>query len=73
MALRLKPITRAFVCLVTKDINMRIKAKGSGSSMSKTIVHDRVLDDIDLLATGYDAFPGIFGRIDQVDTVGEDS
>ena len=62
-----------FVCLVTKDINMRIKAKGSGLLHVEDYRHDRVLDDIDLLATGYKQSEGEFWEgIDRVDTVRED-
>ena len=62
------------VILVTKDINMRIKAKGSGLEHVEDYRHDRVLDDIDLLSTGYERFPGNFwSAIEQVDTVREDS
>ena len=62
----------SFVCLVTKDINMRIKAKGSGLEHVEDYRHDRVLDDIDLLSTGYDCFTGDFwSSIQQVDTVRE--
>ena len=62
-----------FVCLVTKDINMRIKAKGSGLANVEDYRHDRVLDDIDLLATGYIHIPGDFWAIiDDVDTLRED-
>jgi len=61
-----------FVGLVTKDINMRIKAKGSGLAHVEDYRHDRVLDDIDLLATGYLHITGDFWEgIDQVDTVRE--
>jgi PhoH-like ATPase len=64
----------AFVCLVTKDINMRIKAKGSGLKHVEDYRHDRVLDDIDLLSTGYECFVGDFwSSIEQVDTVREGS
>ena len=64
----------AFVCLVTKDINMRIKAKGSGLAHVEDYRHDRVLDDIDLLSTGYECFPGDFwSAIERVDTVREES
>jgi len=64
----------AFVCLVTKDINMRIKAKGSGLEHVEDYRHDRVLDDIDLLATGYERFSGDFWSvIERVDTVREES
>ena len=62
------------VCLVTKDINMRIKAKGSGLNNVEDYRHDRVLDDIDLLSTGYEHFSGDFwSTIAEVDTVREDS
>ena len=64
----------AFVCLVTKDINMRIKAKGSGLEHVEDYRHDRVLDDIDLLSTGYECFSGDFwSAIERVDTVREES
>ena len=64
----------AFVCLVTKDINMRIKAKGSGLEHVEDYRHDRVLDDIDLLSTGYECFSGDFWwAIERVDTVREES
>ena len=74
MALKLQANNpEAFVCLVTKDINMRIKAKGSGLKQVEDYRHDRVLDDIDLLSTGYDHTAGDFwAGIDQVDTVRED-
>ena len=64
---------QAFVCLVTKDINMRIKAKGSGLVHVEDYRRDRVLDDIDLLSKGYEHIPGDFWQgIDEVDTVRED-
>jgi PhoH-like ATPase len=63
----------AFVCLVTKDINMRIKAKGSGLVHVEDYRRDRVLDDIDLLSKGYEQLPGDFwAGIAEVDTVRED-
>jgi PhoH-like ATPase len=61
-----------FVCLVTKDINMRIKAKGSGLLHVEDYRRDRVLDDIDLLAKGYEHIPGDFwAPISEVDTLRE--
>lgn len=64
----------AFVGLVTKDINMRIKAKGSGLQHVEDYRRDRVLDDIDLLSKGYEHIAGDFwAGIDEVDTVREDS
>jgi len=61
-----------FVCLVTKDINMRIKAKGSGLLHVEDYHRDRVLDDIDLLARGYEHIEGDFwSTISEVDTLRE--
>jgi len=48
------------VCLVTKDINMRLKAKGSGLHKVEDYRNDKVIDDVDLLATGYDHVEGKF-------------
>jgi PhoH-like ATPase len=48
------------VCLVTKDINMRIKAKGSGLERVEDYRKDKVLDDVDLLSKGYAHFSGSF-------------
>ncbi len=62
----------AFICLVTKDINMRIKAKGSGLVHVEDYRRDRVLDDIDLLAKGYEHIEGDFwSTISEVDTLRE--
>jgi PhoH-like ATPase len=61
-----------FVCLVTKDINMRLKAKGSGLAHVEDYRRDRVLDDIDLLAKGYDRIEGDFwAGVQEVDTLRE--
>ncbi|MBT4519232.1 MAG: PhoH family protein, partial [Halieaceae bacterium] len=63
-----------FVCLVTKDINMRIKAKGSGLMNVEDYRRDRVLDDIDLLASGHLHIDGDFwSTISEVDTLREDN
>jgi len=51
---------RETVCLVTKDINMRIKAKGSGLENVEDYKKDRVLDDVDLLNKGYLIYKGNF-------------
>lgn len=62
----------AFVCLVTKDINMRLKAKGSGLQHVEDYRNDRVLDDIDLLANGQLHLPGSFwDSVEQVSSVQE--
>lgn len=59
----------AYVCLVTKDINMRLKAKGSGLQHVEDYRKDRVLDDIDLMAKGYEKVEGDFwSRVDKVKT-----
>lgn len=61
-----------FVCLVTKDINMRIKAKGSGLAHVEDYRRDRVLDDIDLLSRGYEHVEGDFwSGVEEVDTIRE--
>jgi PhoH-like ATPase len=61
-----------FVCLITKDINMRIKAKGSGLLHVEDYRKDRVLDDIDLLSSGYEHIEGDFwSTISEVDTLRE--
>ena len=58
-----------FVCLITKDINMRIKAKGCGLENVEDYRKDKVLDDIDLLARGHVSFKGNFwDDIQDVDT-----
>ena len=63
----------SFVCLVTKDINMRLKAKGSGLEHVEDYRRDVVLDDIDLLAKGYEHVPGDFwANVDEVDTLREE-
>jgi PhoH-like ATPase len=57
------------VCLVTKDINMRLKAKGSGLKHVEDYRKDKVLDDIDLLSPGYEKITGSFWeRIASVET-----
>lgn len=74
VALRLQAENpKEFVCLVTKDINMRIKAKGSGLINVEDYRRDRVLDDIDMLARGYRTIEGDFwSTISEVDTLRED-
>lgn len=70
VALRLQAAQpNAFVCLVTKDINMRLKAKGSGLEHVEDYRKDRVLDDIDLLARGHETVAGRFwDRVNEVHT-----
>lgn len=62
----------AFICLVTKDINMRLKARASGLDHVEDYRNDKVLDDIDLLATGLQKVEGNFwDRITDIETVQE--
>ena len=64
----------AFVCLVTKDINMRLKAKGSGLEQVEDYRNDKVLDDVDLLARGYEFFEeGFWQGIKRVRTERENN
>jgi len=62
----------AYVCLVTKDINMRLKAKGSGLENVEDYRKDRVLDDVDMMAKGYERIEGDFWqRVEKVKTLRE--
>jgi PhoH-like ATPase len=61
---------KAYVCLVTKDINMRLKAKGSGLENVEDYRKDRVIDDIDLMSKGYEMVEGDFwSRVNSVESV----
>lgn len=63
----------SYVCLVTKDINMRLKAKGSGLRNVEDYRKDRILDDIDLLAKGREVITGSFwDGVDKVDSMARD-
>lgn len=64
----------AYVCLVTKDINMRLKAKGSGLENVEDYRKDRVLEDIQYMAKGYEHLAGtLWESVDKVDTLREGS
>ena len=55
--------------LVTKDINMRLKARACGVA-SEDYSNDQLVSDIKQLAKGYSDFEGSFwGRCNRVDTV----
>ena len=57
------------IILVSKDINMRLKARGFGVE-AQDYTNDQLLDDIDLLPKGYKEFPGSFwDGIEKVETV----
>ncbi|MGK0498758.1 MAG: PhoH-like ATPase [Oceanicoccus sp.] len=58
------------VCLVTKDINMRLKAKGSGLENVEDYRKDRVIDDIDLMSKGYEMVEGDFwSKVENVESL----
>ena len=48
------------VVLVTKDINMRLKAKGAGLNHVEDYRTDQLIDDIQFLTKGYHKFEGDF-------------
>ncbi|MFL1404266.1 PhoH family protein [Marinobacter sp. M1N3S26] len=57
------------IILVSKDINMRLKARGFGVE-AQDYHNDQLLDDIDLLPKGYHEFPNSFwDKIQKVETV----
>lgn len=57
------------IILVSKDINMRLKARGFGVE-AQDYHNDQLLDDIDLLPKGYHPFPKSFwDNIQKVETV----
>lgn len=55
------------VVLVTKDINMRLKAKGAGLALVEDYRTDQLVSDIKYLSKGYHTFEGNFW--DQVKSV----
>jgi len=60
------------VVLVTKDINMRLKAKGAGLAHVEDYRTDQLIDDIQFLAKGYYKFEGDFWQnIDECDSKSE--
>lgn len=59
-ALFLQTHSEQQVVLVTKDINMRLKAKGAGLNWVEDYRSDQLIDDIKFLATGFHKFPGDF-------------
>lgn len=48
------------IVLVTKDINMRLKAKGAGLAHVEDYRTDQLVTDIKYLSKGYHEFPGSF-------------
>ena len=57
------------IILVSKDINMRLKARACGVE-AQDYHTDQLVDDIDLLPKGYKEFPNSFwDRIEKVETI----
>ena len=48
--------------LITKDINMRLKARGCGIG-AQDYQNDQLLDDVSLLETGYHTFVDPSGKL----------
>lgn len=64
---------RREVALISKDINMRLKARGCGVG-AQDYQNDQVLSDIALLETGYHQFSGSFWDSQtQVETIHDES
>lgn len=60
------------VVLVTKDINMRLKAKGAGLGHVEDYRTDQLVDDIQFLTKGFHQFEGDFWqRVKLVETASE--
>ncbi|MCC2617944.1 PhoH family protein [Aestuariibacter halophilus] len=60
------------VVLVTKDINMRLKAKGAGLAHVEDYRTDQLVSDIKYLSKGYHVFPGNFwDKVKSVDSRSE--
>jgi PhoH-like ATPase len=58
------------VVLVTKDINMRLKAKGAGLEKVEDYRTDQLIDDVRLLAKGFQKIVGNFwDKVGQCETV----
>ncbi|MBQ4890608.1 PhoH family protein [Shewanella sp. MMG014] len=69
-ALHLQNLNQARqVVLVTKDINMRLKAKGAGIERVEDYRTDQLIDDIRFLAKGFYQFDGDFwANVEKVST-----
>ncbi|CAG8999994.1 MAG: hypothetical protein CENE_01983 [Candidatus Celerinatantimonas neptuna] len=60
------------VILVTKDINMRLKAKGAGMAGVEDYRSDQLIEDIQFLAKGFSCLEGSFwGRVSSCESVSE--
>ncbi|GAA0303168.1 hypothetical protein GCM10009128_23180 [Psychrosphaera haliotis] len=58
------------VVLVTKDINMRLKAKGAGLKRVEDYTTDQLIDDIEFLTKGFEQVEGDFwSNVKNVETV----
>lgn len=60
------------VCLVTKDINMGIKAMSANLEHVEDYKKDQTVDDIDLLPKGVEIYNGFMDEIDQISSTKSD-
>ena len=56
------------VVLITKDINMRLRAKGAGVRFVEDYQTDQLIDDIQYLTKGFQQLEGIWDGIDNVES-----
>ncbi|MEH0667215.1 PhoH family protein [Vibrio scophthalmi] len=57
------------VILITKDINMRLRAKGAGVRFVEDYRTDQLIDDVQYLTKGYQQIEGEFwSKVDEVDS-----
>lgn len=57
------------VVLITKDINMRLRAKGAGVRFVEDYRTDQLIDDVQYLTKGFQTRPGHFwDKVDSVDS-----
>lgn len=57
------------VVLITKDINMRLRAKGAGVRFVEDYRTDQLIDDVQYLTKGFQTRPGNFwDKVDSVDS-----
>ena len=60
---------KMIVVLVTKDINMRLKAKGAGLKHVEDYRTDQLIDDVSFLTKGYEKLEGEFWqKVDSVES-----
>lgn len=67
-----KELSPSQVVLVTKDINMRLKAKGAGMALVEDYFTDQLITDVKYLTKGYYVFEGSFwSQVEAVNSITE--